>query len=155
MENYESDEETEEQIIVEEYQRDPYEAVLRWTTVTGRLMADGTMIEGVQGLTRANAKLLQQNGTQGTPVPPKGLASVANKVMHLNSAMSLLRTKSPKAASTGDGPGTSMYGTNSGFMPAQPSTGKLKSLVSLMKAKNGAGDGTQSRPGLGLNAVEE
>ncbi|KAG0356403.1 hypothetical protein BGZ54_000737 [Gamsiella multidivaricata] len=139
MENYESDEETEEQIIVEEYQRDPYEAVLRWTTVTGRLMADGTMIEGVQGLTRANAKLLQQNGTQGTPVPPKGLASVANKVMHLNSAMSLLRTKSPKAASTGDGPGTSMYGTNSGFMPAQPSTGKLKSLVSLMKAKNGAG----------------
>lgn len=100
---YDSEEETEVDIIAQawDYQSDdedgelespydntgnPYEAVLQWTTVNGQLMAAGATIEGVLGLTRANAKLLQQNGAIGTPVPPKSLNSVVRKLMLVKAA---------------------------------------------------------------------
>ncbi|KAF9345510.1 Transducin (beta)-like 3 [Mortierella sp. AD094] len=68
---FETEEEIDETILVEEFQDDPYEAVLRWTTVPGKFMAHGTLIEGVQGLSQSNARLLQQNGAQGQPAPSK------------------------------------------------------------------------------------
>ncbi|KAG0277389.1 hypothetical protein BGZ96_002884 [Linnemannia gamsii] len=44
-----------------------YEFELQWTTAYGKLNAEGAKIEGVQGLSRANGRLLNQNGALGKP----------------------------------------------------------------------------------------
>ncbi|KAG0041249.1 hypothetical protein BGZ83_002099, partial [Gryganskiella cystojenkinii] len=58
-----------------------YEFVLQWTTEYGRLNAAGAKIEGVRGLSRANARLLKQYGADCEAVAPLNLHQAVTKVM--------------------------------------------------------------------------
>ncbi|KAG0045796.1 hypothetical protein BGZ83_008991 [Gryganskiella cystojenkinii] len=47
-----------------------YKLVLQWTSAFGKLNAQGTLIQHIQGLSPANARLLVQNGAEDQPLMP-------------------------------------------------------------------------------------
>lgn len=68
-----------------------YEFVLQWTTAYGKLNAEGAKIEGVQGLSRANGRLLNQNGALGKPTV--GLHHAVTKMTMTKKVVSRFRAR--------------------------------------------------------------
>ncbi|KAG0069188.1 hypothetical protein BGZ90_000292 [Linnemannia elongata] len=68
-----------------------YEFVLQWTTAYGKLNAEGAKIEGVQGLSRANGRLLNQNGALGKPTVE--LHHAVTKMMMTKKAVTRFRAR--------------------------------------------------------------
>ncbi|KAF9161622.1 hypothetical protein BGX21_008753 [Mortierella sp. AD011] len=70
-----------------------YKFVMLWTTAYGKFNAAGAKIENVQGLSRANTRLLKQYGAHGAVVAPLGLHQAAIKMMSSKSFVARVRTK--------------------------------------------------------------
>ncbi|KAF8958122.1 hypothetical protein BGZ46_002036 [Entomortierella lignicola] len=70
-----------------------YKFVMQWTTAYGKLNADGAKIENVQGLSRANTRLLKQYGAHGEVVAPLGFHQAATKMMSYKNFIARARTK--------------------------------------------------------------
>ncbi|KAF9202010.1 hypothetical protein BGZ49_007804 [Haplosporangium sp. Z 27] len=70
-----------------------YKFVMQWTTAYGKLNAEGAKIENVQGLSRANTRLLKQYGAHGEVVAPLGFHQAATKMMSYKNFIARARTK--------------------------------------------------------------
>ncbi|KAF9152398.1 WD domain protein [Mortierella sp. AD011] len=68
-----------------------YEFVLQWTTAYGKLNAEGSRIDGVRGLSRANGRLLEQYGALGKPTI--GLHHAAAKMMMTKKVITQFRER--------------------------------------------------------------
>ncbi|KAF9155926.1 U3 snoRNP protein [Mortierella sp. AD010] len=68
-----------------------YKFVLQWTTAYGKPNADGAIIKGVRGLSRANGRLLEQYGALGKPTI--GLHHAAAKMMMTKKVVTQFRAR--------------------------------------------------------------
>ncbi|KAI7830638.1 hypothetical protein BC939DRAFT_489628 [Gamsiella multidivaricata] len=69
---------------------DDYRVRLHWSSNHGGLVVSGTTIHEAQGLSRVNAKLLQQRGAVGDPVPPLNFREASEKLITMATAISHL-----------------------------------------------------------------
>ncbi|KAF9950714.1 hypothetical protein BGZ72_007667 [Mortierella alpina] len=74
-----------------------FEFKLKWSSGYGKLNAEGAMISGVKGLSRANSQLLKQNGAVGREeraALSAGVRQVAHKVLGSRSVLAQLKGRS-------------------------------------------------------------
>ncbi|KAF8925046.1 hypothetical protein BGZ47_003513, partial [Haplosporangium gracile] len=84
--------------IIEE--KGTFQSLLQWTSAHNRLTVSGASIEGTQGLSRVNMRLLQQHGAVGDPEPVITLQTAGNIMSTMMSAASKFKQLSNSKMAT-------------------------------------------------------
>ncbi|KAI7830629.1 hypothetical protein BC939DRAFT_406600 [Gamsiella multidivaricata] len=76
-----------------------YRVRLHWSSNYGGLVVSGLIIHEAQGLSIVNAKLLQQHGAVGDPVPPLSFRGTSKKLITMSTVEPQLGMQSNRGMS--------------------------------------------------------
>ncbi|KAI7831642.1 hypothetical protein BC939DRAFT_472763 [Gamsiella multidivaricata] len=82
------------QVMEEE---DRYQVRLLWSSMHDRLTVSNTSIQNVQGLSRINARLLEQRGAVGKPTSPLSFHESSKKLISMVSVAHILKAPSNRS----------------------------------------------------------